>query len=60
MDEKALKDLRRAVKLAGSIAAYAREIGVTRQYIHQVLKGVQEPGPKITDALGYDKKLVKR
>jgi DNA-binding transcriptional regulator YdaS (Cro superfamily) len=60
LDEQAMRDLKKAVKLAGSIAAYAKSIGVTRQYIHQVLKGVQEPGPKITDALGYDKKLVKR
>jgi DNA-binding phage protein len=52
LDEQALKDLRRAVKLAGSMSAYAREIGVTRQYIHAVLTGKQEPGPKILDALG--------
>ena len=62
LDEKALKDLRKAVKLAGSMSAYARSIGVTRQYIHQVLTGKQQPGPAILDALGYDAvtKLIKR
>jgi DNA-binding phage protein len=62
LDETALKDLRRAVKLAGSMSAYARQIGVTRQYIHAVLSGKQQPGPAILDALGYDAvtKLVKR
>ena len=54
LDEKALKDLRRAVKLAGSMSAYAREIGVTRQYIHAVLSGKQQPGPAIREALGYE------
>jgi DNA-binding phage protein len=62
LDEQAIRDLKKAVKLAGSMSAYAREIGVTRQYIHAVLSGKQQPGPAILDALGYDAvtKLIKR
>jgi hypothetical protein len=62
MDNDALKVLRRAVNLAGSMSAYAKSIGVTRQYIHAVLSGKQQPGPAIREALGYDveTKWVKR
>jgi len=51
LDERAINDLKKAVRLAGSMSAYAREIGVTRQYIHAVLSGKQPAGPKILDAL---------
>jgi DNA-binding phage protein len=62
LNDKALRDLRRAVKLAGSMSAYARSIGVTRQYIHAVLSGKQQPGPAIRAALGYEveTKWIKR
>jgi hypothetical protein len=48
--------------MAGSMSAYAKSIGVTRQYIHAVLSGKQQPGPAIREALGYDveTKWIKR
>jgi hypothetical protein len=48
--------------MAGSMSAYAKSIGVTRQYIHAVLSGKQQPGPAIREALGYDveAKWIKR
>lgn len=56
--EAIMEDLRRAVHAAGSHQKYANQIGVTRSHVCNVLCGLQEPGPVIARALGYDKKWL--
>jgi transcriptional regulator with XRE-family HTH domain len=41
-----------AVDAAGSEAALARQLGVTRQYVHAVRSGHRPPGPAILRHLG--------
>ena len=43
---------RRACQTAGGQAAWARNIGVSRQYVHQVVSGDAPPGVIIMKALG--------
>lgn len=50
--EHAIEILRAAVDDAGSIAAWADQNGISRPYVSLVLRGRQEPGPKIAAALG--------
>jgi len=51
--------LERAVKAAGSQTAYGRSLGLTPQYICNVLAGRQLPGTAILDALGV-RRIVRR
>lgn len=40
------------VATAGSQAAYARQIGVSDEYVRRMLNGTRAPGPKVLGALG--------
>lgn len=40
------------------VARLAEELGVTRQYLSDVLAGKREPGPKILAAVGVRKRVV--
>lgn len=50
IDVKRLLD--RECANAGSVAAWARENGVSKSYVSGVLNSEREIGPKILDALG--------
>jgi transcriptional regulator with XRE-family HTH domain len=43
---------------AGSQKAAAKRLGVSEQYLCDVLKGRREPGKKLLDALGYRRVVV--
>lgn len=47
--------IRIAVKVAGSQRALARQWEVAPAYITDLLHGLRDPGPKILDALGYER-----
>ena len=47
--------IRVAVKAAGSQRALARQWSVAPAYITDLLHGLRDPGPKILDALGYER-----
>jgi transcriptional regulator with XRE-family HTH domain len=53
-----LKLIRQAVHDAGSQTAFARQCGVTTQYINDLLRGRRDPGAKILDALGIEKTVI--
>lgn len=41
-------------------AAWARSKGVSAAYVNDVLKGRRDPGPKILDALGFERVVTYR
>ncbi len=47
--------IRAAAKGAGSQRALARQWDVTPSYITDLLYGLRDPGPKILEALGYER-----
>jgi hypothetical protein len=47
--------LREDVARYASRAMWAQAHGVTRQYLHDVMKGHREPGPSILRALGLQR-----
>jgi len=50
-----------AVKAAGSNqSALAKEIGISAQYLSDVLRGNRNPGKKILDFLGIEKVVIYR
>lgn len=50
--------LKRETDKAGSQKAYAAAIGVSAQYLSEVLAGTRAPGEKILKALGLRKIVV--
>ena len=52
--------LRRKTIAAGSYEHLAREINVSNTYISNVVNGVQNPGPAIIRALGFEKVVLYR
>ena len=49
---KVVRLLREACTKAGSQNAWAKQHGITQQYVNQVLTGRSLPGPRILSALG--------
>ncbi len=47
--------LRAAIDAAGSQQEFARRMGISAQYINDVVRGRREPGQKILDALGIER-----
>ena len=45
----------RAGQERGGKAALAKELGISRQYLNDVLSGYREPGKKVLDALGLER-----
>ena len=43
---------------AGSGRALSRELGVSAAYLSDVMRGRRDPGPKILDPLGYERKVI--
>lgn len=52
--------LRAAIAAAGSQQAFARQCGISAQYINDVVRGRREPGHKILDALGLERIVTYR
>lgn len=52
--------LRRKAIKAGSYEHLSREINVSNTYISNVVNGVQNPGPAILQALGFEKIVLYR
>lgn len=49
-----LEMIRIAVKTAGSQMAFAREAGISTQYLSDVLRGRRDPGEKILKWFGLE------
>lgn len=54
-EQELLDYLRTAIQQAGSQQAFARQHGISAQYISDVLRGRREIGAKIAQALGYER-----
>lgn len=54
-EQDVLEQLRTAVRAAGNQQAYAAQIGISGQYLSDVLRGRREIGSKILDVLGLEK-----
>ncbi len=52
---KLIEKIRAAAVKAGSQKALAEQIGVTPQYLSDVLRGRRDPGKAILDAFGYER-----
>ena len=50
--------LRHRCEQAGGQSAYARQIGICRSMINNVLIGEREVGPELASKMGYQKKVV--
>lgn len=53
-----LVELRLSVELANSQKTWAEFVGISQQYLSDVLNGHREPGDKICKALGYQKVVL--
>ena len=53
--EDLIFSLRMAVAIAGSSEKYAKQIDLGHSYLLSVINGKRRPGPKILNALGYEK-----
>jgi DNA-binding transcriptional regulator YdaS (Cro superfamily) len=51
-DNRVLRLLQTACEKAGSQNKWAKQHGITQQYVNQVLNGHRTPGPQILAALG--------
>jgi hypothetical protein len=52
-----LSALRWQIRKHGSAAALAAQAGLSRSYVCDVLRRVREPGPRLLDYLGFEKKV---
>lgn len=52
-----LEYLSKEVTAAGGQTLYAVKVGISKQYLNDILKGRKEPGMKLLKAIGY-KKIV--
>lgn len=55
--EQFLKYLFSEVAKAGSQQAFALRVGVSKQYLCDVLKGRRDPGRKLLDGVGFVRKV---
>ena len=55
--EEVQAKLAKAVDEAGSVAAYARQIGSSDNHIRDVLRGYRTPGDAILEPLGLQKAI---
>jgi hypothetical protein len=54
-EHELIERLRDAVHRAGSQSAFARQHGLSEQYLSDVLRSRREPGQKILDTLGFER-----
>jgi hypothetical protein len=52
--------IRAAAQAAGSQRALARQWNVSPAYITDLLRDLRDPGPKILEALGYERVVLYR
>ncbi len=50
-----IKHIESLVYMAGGQKAAARSMGISPQYLNDVLQGRRSPGPKLLQAIGYTK-----
>lgn len=50
-----VRELQVACTLAGGVAIWAADAGVTKQYVYQILSGRQGPGERVLKALGLER-----
>jgi hypothetical protein len=61
MDEKKfIQYLQRQVNTYGSTAAFCKEKGIAETYLGKVLRQKQAIGPKILEAVGFEKVVTYR
>lgn len=53
-----LGTLRRLVRTRGSQSAVAKRLGISASYLHDILNGTRQPGPKVLKSLGLKRKTV--
>jgi DNA-binding transcriptional regulator YdaS (Cro superfamily) len=51
--EQLVQHLKRCVKSAGTQRAFAEQVGISQQYVSDVLAGRRDPGPKLAAAIGF-------
>lgn len=56
--EQFLKYISSEVAKAGSQQAFALRVGISKQYLCDVLKGRREPGRKLLDGVGFVLKVL--
>ncbi len=60
VNEKLMRVLRRKVDEAGGAASFARTHQINRPYITNILAGRATPGPKVLDAIGFERVVTYR
>lgn len=55
-----LARLKTAVKAAGSVADFARQVGVSQPYVSQAMSGRTTIGPRLLDAIGIERVVTYR
>jgi plasmid maintenance system antidote protein VapI len=53
-----LEALRAKIKALGSQSAVARELGITRAYMSDIVRGRRGISPRIANSLGFKKRVV--
>ena len=53
-----MSGLRQLVEIEGSKVKAAKQLGVSAQYLNDVLSHKREPGPKILKAMGWKSKTI--
>ena len=48
----AVSELRKRLDKAGTQTALAKELGISKPYLSDILKGKRDPGPKVLAQLG--------
>ena len=54
-DDRLRKMLRIGVQVDGTQQAFARRIGISEQYLSDILKGRREPGAKVLKYFGLER-----
>lgn len=56
--DEIMKIIRQRLERAGSQRALAKELGISTQYMNDILRNNREPGPLVLRALGIEKHVV--
>ena len=60
MNEDAFITALRRRRGSKSLRQFARELGISAPYLHDVLRGSRNPGPKLLRALGLERSIERR
>lgn len=56
--DRLLAYLERQIALSDSQDAYAKRLGISPQYLSNIVNGVRQPGKKLLSALGLEKVIA--